>query len=136
VLNGNMTALGGATNTDVGFQWGTDSALVGASNHTVDTAVAVAPHAYSYTPTGLSLNKKYYFRAWSRDNSTGSFQTGSILSFTTTDSTSTSVTGVVTLVQNLFLAILPLFIIVGVFGAVIGLVMGKKGLFGKLGGGK
>ena len=40
----------------------------------------------------------------------------------------------VTLVTNLLVALLPLFITVGVFGVVIGLFMGKKGIFGRLGG--
>lgn len=49
------------------------------------------------------------------------------------DATSDALNNTVTLVTNLLLALLPLFIIVGVFGIVLGLFMGKKGIFGKLG---
>jgi hypothetical protein len=48
------------------------------------------------------------------------------------DTTSDALNNTVTLVTNLLVALLPLFIIVGVFGIVIGLFMGKKGIFGKL----
>ena len=49
------------------------------------------------------------------------------------DATSDALNNTVTLVTDLLIALLPLFIIVGVFGIVIGLFMGKKGIFGKLG---
>jgi hypothetical protein len=132
-LNGNLTALGGATNATVGFLYGTDSGLAGATNHTVDTAVSSVPHAYSYAVTGLVLNKKYYFRAWSRDNGTGSFQMGSILSFTTTDATTTAIGNTVSMVTSLLVALVPLFVITAVFGGVFGMILGKSGIFSKLG---
>ena len=50
------------------------------------------------------------------------------------DITSDALNNTVTLVTNLLVALLPLFITVGVFGIVIGLFMGKKGIFGRLGG--
>jgi len=48
------------------------------------------------------------------------------------DSTSDALNATVSLVTNLLVALIPLFIIVGVFGVVIGLFAGKKGIFHKL----
>ena len=50
------------------------------------------------------------------------------------DTTSDALNNTVSLITNLLTSLLPLFIIVGVFGVVIGLFMGKQGIFGRLGG--
>ena len=135
-LNGNLTALGGATNATVGFLYGTSSVLTGATNVTVDVGVTSVPHAYSYVASGLEIGRVYYFRAWSRDNGTAAYNTGSILSFTTTDSTSAAVGSLVTLVTALMLSLIPLFLIVGIFGVVIGMITRKLNMVGGKMGGK
>ena len=77
-LNGNLASLGTATYSLVGFQYGTDAALAGATNATVANRTAAA--AFQYALSGLTPSTAYRFRAWAQGNG---FSTGSILTFTT-----------------------------------------------------
>ena len=77
-LNGHTTSLGTATSVDVGFLYGTDSALAGATNVTASTQTV--PGAFTEAVTGLTPGTTYYFQAWANGNG---FAAGSILSFTT-----------------------------------------------------
>jgi phosphatidylinositol-3-phosphatase len=78
VLGGTLQNLGDATNVDVGFLYGTDPRLAGATNWTVGPASS--PGGYAGQVSGLTANTTYYFGAWA--NGRG-FSTGGISSFIT-----------------------------------------------------
>lgn len=77
-LNGNLANLGSAKYSLVGFQYGKDAGLAGATNATVANRTATA--AFEYALTGLTPSTAYSFRAWAMGDG---FSTGSILTFTT-----------------------------------------------------
>lgn len=77
-LQGSLTGLGSATAVAVGFQFGANANLNGATNVTVGTETATG--GFSQAVSGFAASTTYYFRAWA--NGQG-FATGSILSFTT-----------------------------------------------------
>ncbi len=76
-LNGNAAALGSASYVTVGFLWGTDSGLAGATNVTVGPISQVG--TFNATVTGLTAGTTYYFAAWA---SGAGFSEGTIQSFT------------------------------------------------------
>ncbi|HYM39205.1 MAG TPA: Ig-like domain-containing protein [Thermoplasmata archaeon] len=77
-FNGNLTNLGSASSVAVGFLYGTDPGLSGATNVTAGTRGA--PAGFSTAVASLSSGVTYYAEAWA--NGAG-FATGSIVSFTT-----------------------------------------------------
>lgn len=77
-LNGNLGSLGSASFAHVGFLYGTDAGLAGATN--VSVANQTTPAAYQYALSGLSPGTAYHFRAWALGVG---FSIGSILTFTT-----------------------------------------------------
>jgi hypothetical protein len=77
-FNGNLTSLGSASSVGVGFLYGTNPGLSGATNVTV--GILSSPGGFSITVVGLSSGVTYYAKAWA--NGAG-FASGSILSFTT-----------------------------------------------------
>ena len=79
-LNGYLNSMGSASSVSVGFLWGTNSTLSGASNVTAPESPLSTTGAFTYPLTGLSTGSKYYFRAWADGDG---FATGSILNFTT-----------------------------------------------------
>ncbi len=94
VLNGNITATGGANATVRGFAWGTNSALSGGTTATTtnDTG-SFGTGAFNTNPsplTGLTCNTTYYYRAYAT-NSAGD-GLGSIQTFTTSACTVISIT--------------------------------------------
>lgn len=128
-LNGDLTAMGaGNTWVKVGFHYGTDSALAGATNTTVGNKSATGTFLKSVF--GLAPATKYFFRAWAR-NDTGNpspgpgWATGSILNFTTTDAVGAAAASLTALLPTL----LNLVVIILLFSVVIGVV---TGLFGKM----
>ncbi len=77
-LNGDLWNLGTAAHSIVGFLYGTDGGLAGASNVTVANETATT--AFYHAVSGLSLSTTYYFKAWALGDG---FGFGSVLSFTT-----------------------------------------------------
>ncbi len=61
-LNGNLDDKGSATTVGVGFYWGTDPNLVGATNVSAGSKTSVG--AFSSHLTSLTPGTTYYFRAW------------------------------------------------------------------------
>jgi hypothetical protein len=111
----------------LGFRWGTDSGLAGATNVTLES-FATFNHSFLKALTGLTGNTVYYFQAWAY--STKGFVAGSILSFTTAIDRRAEIlantwNGFILLV---FVALLTLFII---FMFWIRKKRGKGGMFGE-----
>lgn len=122
VLNGNLTAMGaGNTNVKVGFHWGTSATLVGATNMTTGNRTTTG--TFSDSVSGLNAVTVYYFRAWARNFTGGvdrpQFAQSSILSFITeTDPVILAMEGTTNMLTTLLVAVIPLFIIVGVFNVI------------------
>jgi len=77
-LHGNLRALGEGTTVIVGFRYGLDPTLSGATNWT--TGPASMPGAYASLVTALTPNTTYFFDAWATGHG---FTTGGIMSFRT-----------------------------------------------------
>jgi len=77
-LHGDLRNLGEATTVIVGFRYGLDPTLSGATNWT--TGPANAAGAYASLVTDLTPNTTYYFDAWATGHG---FTTGGIMSVTT-----------------------------------------------------
>src|SRR5438309_2019137 len=77
-LHGDLRNLGEATTVIVGFRYGLDPTLSGATNWT--TGPASAAGVYASLVTGLTPNTTYYFDAWANGHG---FTTGGIMSFAT-----------------------------------------------------
>ncbi len=77
-LNGNLAALGSASDVTVGFWYGSDPGLAGATNTTGVHEGAAA--AFAAPVGGLTAGTAYYVRAWALGDG---FSTGSVVSFTT-----------------------------------------------------
>ncbi len=87
-LNAHISNTGGATITEERFSWGsTPSCSDGSTDAVMSTG-----NDFSYTLTGLTPNRTYYFQA-SADNSAG-WGYGSPLSFTTVDYSTLSINDV------------------------------------------
>jgi hypothetical protein len=80
-LNGNLSDLGTASSVTVGFLYGTDAGLAGATNVTVGGMDAAG--AFQTDATGLASNTTYYVEAWALGDG---FANGSTESFTTATS--------------------------------------------------
>lgn len=81
-LNGNLGGVGTAATVTVGFRYGTDSGLAGATNVSVVSLTAAT--AFDQGLTGLTAGTTYYFQAWADGEG---FATATALSFTTLSST-------------------------------------------------
>jgi len=77
-LHGDLRNLGEATTVIVGFLYGLDPTLSGATNWTSGPASRAG--VYASLVTGLTPNTTYYFDAWATGHG---FTTGGIMSFTT-----------------------------------------------------
>ena len=77
-LHGDLRNLGEATTVIVGFRYGLDPTLSGATNWT--TGPANAAGVYASLVTDLTPNTTYYFDAWATGQG---FATGGIMSFAT-----------------------------------------------------
>jgi hypothetical protein len=75
-LNGTLSALGAATNTNVSFEWG----LTAAYGHETTAQSMSGPGSFSYDLTGLTTKTTYHFRARAVGNGTA---LGSDTTFTT-----------------------------------------------------
>lgn len=135
ILNGNVTVMGsGNTKVKFGFQWGTSATLATFSNITVGSTTS-APKAYA-TEVSTQVKTKYYFRAWAR-NFTGDvdrsqWAVGSILNFTTTDVTGDSIRATTSLISVLLVALIPIIVMIALFGFIMGIFTGEKGMFKKV----
>ncbi len=125
-LNGNLAALGsGNTKVQVGFLWGTNSTLSGATNVTVGYKTATG--TFAKTLYGLVVATKYYFRAWARnytgDVARSQFAQGSILNFTTTNSVGLaagSLMGILPTLVTLIVTVMVFSLLLGVVGTLFG----------------
>lgn len=121
-LNGNLTALGVASNTNIFFQYG----LTAAYGSTTAIQVKAAPTAISATVSGLSLGQTYHYRAVAQNGavtSVGADQTATLADSASRD-----------LIDNLLRVVLAAAILIGVVistgldpkkmlvGAVVGLL--------------
>ena len=88
-FNASITSTGGADATQSGFAYGTNSSL-STVIATTTLGAQTGTASFSQTPSSLSPNTTYYFRAYAV-NSAGT-STGSILSTTTVDTTPPSIT--------------------------------------------
>lgn len=77
-LNGNLGNLGTASHSFVGFVYGTDVGLAGATN--VTTGNKSAAVAFASDLTALTSGTAYYFKAWALGDG---FTLGSVRTFTT-----------------------------------------------------
>ena len=77
-LNGNLGGVGSAATVTVGFRYGTDPGLAGATNVSVRSLTAAI--AFDQALTGLTADTTYYFQAWANGDG---FKAASALSFTT-----------------------------------------------------
>jgi hypothetical protein len=84
-LSGNVSSLGTATTVDVGFLYGTDPGLAGASNTTAGTLDA--PGTFETPVSGLLPGTLYYVEAWAGGQG---FAWGGIQNFTTPTSPGTA----------------------------------------------
>ncbi len=113
-LNGNLASLGSASRVTVGFLWGTDANLVGATNVTVGAHTSAA--AFTQPLSGLTPGTTYYFEAWA--SGTG-FAHGAIVGFTTQSSgTTPSQPTFLGLPATLGYALVALIILIVVVAAV------------------
>ncbi len=76
-LNGNLGSLGSASSVSVGFLYGTNLTLVGASNVSAGSLITTGP--FSAGLHGLISGTNYYYRAWA---SGSGFIAGDMLNFT------------------------------------------------------
>lgn len=68
-LSGSVTAIGGANVSEVGFNYGTSSTLVGATTaSTTGLSVSTVPYSFSKTLSGLTPNTLYYYRAYATNS--------------------------------------------------------------------
>lgn len=84
-LNGNLAGIGTAATVNVGFRYGTNSGLAGATNVSVSSVIASTP--FDESLTGLTPGTAYYFQAWAKGDG---FVAATAMSFTTLSSSGPS----------------------------------------------
>lgn len=83
ILNGQITATGGANSTVRGFAWGTNSMLSNGDTATTTETGSFGVAAFTNTVSGLIAGRTYYFRAYATNTAGTGFDASSpILSFT------------------------------------------------------
>lgn len=77
-LNGSLTSVGSASSVTVGFRFGTNPSLSGATNMTVGTESSAG--AFSEAVSELSPSSTYYVQAWAKGDG---YAAGTIVKFST-----------------------------------------------------
>lgn len=109
-LNGNVAGFV-ATTVTVGFWWGTNATLATKTN----TSAGTVHNSGNFTLAlnGLKSGVKYYFKAWAKNGT--AWYVGSILSFMTAGNAA-AIQNSVDIVMVVIVAIIPLAMLLAIFG--------------------
>jgi hypothetical protein len=87
VLNGNISATGGADATERGFYYSTTNGFADGTGTKISSTGTFGTGTFSQTPTGLTASNTYYFKSFATNSAGTSY--GSQQSFSTTASSLT-----------------------------------------------